>query len=113
MEQFEDLSVADTVSRVAALLGCSPTSAQVAAYLDDHDQLRHFREKFLVPKIADLPPCESFKSKHIQWTHTHIYILLDEVEQLLQSALGSLLITFLVQKNRTIENNIGYCCNYD
>lgn len=83
MEQFEGLSVAETVSRVAALLGCSPTSAQVAAYLDDHDQLRHFREKFLVPKIADLPPCESFKNKY-----TYIYIY-----------------------NKTIENNIGYCCN--
>lgn len=41
------------------MLGCSPTSAEVAAYLDEHDKLRHLREKFLVPKIADLPPGES------------------------------------------------------
>uniref|UniRef100_A0A665T1Y8 Kynureninase n=1 Tax=Echeneis naucrates TaxID=173247 RepID=A0A665T1Y8_ECHNA len=43
---------------VAALLRCSPTSAEVASYLDKHDQLRHLREDFLVPKIADLPPSD-------------------------------------------------------
>lgn len=58
MEESIGLSAAETVSRVASQLGCSPTSAEVAAYLDEHDQLRHFREKFLVPKIADLPPCK-------------------------------------------------------
>lgn len=58
MEQFEGLSAAETVSCLAALLGCSSTSVQVAAYLDEHDQLRHFREKFLVPKISDLPPSD-------------------------------------------------------
>ncbi|XP_038577923.1 kynureninase [Micropterus salmoides] len=48
----------ETLRRVSALLGCSPTSAEVAAYLDKHDTLRHLREKFLVPKIADLPPSD-------------------------------------------------------
>ncbi|TNN30533.1 Kynureninase [Liparis tanakae] len=44
-----------TVERVAALLGCSTTSAQVAAYLDEHDELRHLREEFLVPTMQQLP----------------------------------------------------------
>uniref|UniRef100_A0A668AMI0 Kynureninase n=1 Tax=Myripristis murdjan TaxID=586833 RepID=A0A668AMI0_9TELE len=42
---------------VAATLGCAPTSRDVAAYLDQHDELRHMRDEFLVPKISDLPPC--------------------------------------------------------
>uniref|UniRef100_A0A668AMH3 Kynureninase n=1 Tax=Myripristis murdjan TaxID=586833 RepID=A0A668AMH3_9TELE len=41
---------------VAATLGCAPTSRDVAAYLDQHDELRHMRDEFLVPKISDLPP---------------------------------------------------------
>ncbi|XP_039998534.1 kynureninase isoform X2 [Xiphias gladius] len=45
----------ETLERVSASLGCSPTSAEVASYLDMHDKLRHLREKFLLPKIADLP----------------------------------------------------------
>ncbi|XP_035469942.2 kynureninase isoform X1 [Scophthalmus maximus] len=48
----------ETLERVSASLGCSPTSAQVASYLDEHDELGHLREKFLVPKIADLPPSD-------------------------------------------------------
>lgn len=67
MDQFEDLTVAETLHRVSAWLGCSPTSAQVAAYLDEHDELRHLREEFLVPKVAELPPCESetpFAERH-------------------------------------------------
>uniref|UniRef100_A0A7N5ZTT9 Kynureninase n=1 Tax=Anabas testudineus TaxID=64144 RepID=A0A7N5ZTT9_ANATE len=43
---------------ISASLGCSPTSAEVASYLDKHDKLRHLREKFLVPRIADLPPSD-------------------------------------------------------
>lgn len=59
MDQLDGSTPAETLQRVSASLGCSPTSAEVAAYLDEHDELRPLREKFLVPKIADLPPCES------------------------------------------------------
>nr|XP_020447912.1 kynureninase [Monopterus albus] len=55
MDPFTASTPRETVERVSALLGCSPTSAEVAAYLDKHDKLQHLREKFLVPKIADLP----------------------------------------------------------
>ncbi|XP_061128305.1 kynureninase [Syngnathus typhle] len=55
MEQLSGLSARETVERVAALLGCHPTSERVAAFLDQHDELRHLRENFFVPKIADLP----------------------------------------------------------
>nr|XP_019957823.1 PREDICTED: kynureninase [Paralichthys olivaceus]XP_019957824.1 PREDICTED: kynureninase [Paralichthys olivaceus] len=48
----------ETLEQVSVLLGCSPTSAEVASYLDKHDKLRHLRENFLVPKIADLPPSD-------------------------------------------------------
>uniref|UniRef100_A0AAX7T2U6 Kynureninase n=1 Tax=Astatotilapia calliptera TaxID=8154 RepID=A0AAX7T2U6_ASTCA len=50
--------VLETVKRVSDSLGCSPTSAEVAAYFDKHDKLRHFREEFLVPKITELPPSD-------------------------------------------------------
>lgn len=59
MDQFEGLTMAETLHRISASLGCSPTSAEVAAYLDEHDELKHLREEFLVPKVAELPPCES------------------------------------------------------
>ncbi|XP_069578702.1 kynureninase [Brachyistius frenatus] len=55
MEKFVGLNVRETVERVSALLGCSPTSAKVAVYFDKHDTLQHLRKEFLVPKIADLP----------------------------------------------------------
>ncbi|XP_028990332.1 kynureninase [Betta splendens] len=55
MDQFVGSTPRDTLERVSALLGHSPTSAQVASYLDEHDELRHLREEFLVPKVADLP----------------------------------------------------------
>lgn len=58
MEQFEGLPVAETLRRISAQLGCSPTAAQVAAFLDKHDQLRALRDNFLLPKVQDLPPCE-------------------------------------------------------
>ncbi|XP_019957824.2 kynureninase [Paralichthys olivaceus] len=48
----------ETLEQVSVLLGCSPTSAEVASYLDKHDKLRHLRENFLVPKMADLPPSD-------------------------------------------------------
>ncbi|KAI3366130.1 hypothetical protein L3Q82_009955, partial [Scortum barcoo] len=50
-----DSTPEETLRQVPALLGCSPTSAEVAAYLDKQDTLKHLREKFLVPKIEDLP----------------------------------------------------------
>ncbi|KAM4559508.1 kynureninase isoform 1-T2 [Odontesthes bonariensis] len=58
MDQFASLHPRETVERVSATLGCSPTSAQVAAYFDKHDKLRELRENFLVPKIAELPPTD-------------------------------------------------------
>ncbi|KAF3688383.1 Kynureninase [Channa argus] len=58
MDFCDGLPVRETLERVSASLGCAPTSAQVASYLDEHDRLRHLREKFLVPKIADLPPSD-------------------------------------------------------
>lgn len=58
MDQFIGSTVAETLQRVSASLGCSINSAEVAAYLDKHDKLRHLRENFLMPKIADLPPAD-------------------------------------------------------
>lgn len=58
MDEFDGSTPSETVKRVSDSLGCSPTSAEVAAYFDKHDKLRHFREEFLVPKITELPPCE-------------------------------------------------------
>ena len=50
--------MAETLQRICAQLGCSPTAAKVASFLDQHDQLRALRDNFLLPKIRDLPPCE-------------------------------------------------------
>jgi len=58
MDQLLDSSAGRTVERVSAVLGCSTTSAQVAAYLDERDSLRHLREEFLVPTMQQLPHCE-------------------------------------------------------
>ncbi|XP_007568731.1 kynureninase isoform X1 [Poecilia formosa] len=58
MDDIFDLSPTAAVKRVSSLLGCSPTSEKVADYFDEHDKLRHLRENFLVPKIADLPPTD-------------------------------------------------------
>ncbi|KAM3857260.1 kynureninase [Diretmus argenteus] len=58
MDPFTGSSPRETFERVSATLGCSPTAAAVAAYLDQHDQLRRFRDEFWVPKIADLPPSD-------------------------------------------------------
>lgn len=65
MDQFEGFPVTETLQSIAAQLGCSPTAAEVAKFLDKHDQLRHLRENFLLPKIQDLPLCESDTSKTI------------------------------------------------
>ncbi|XP_047433128.1 kynureninase [Mugil cephalus] len=58
MDEFNASSPREAVERVSASLGCSPTSAEVAAYFDKHDKLKHLREEFLLPKIADLPPSD-------------------------------------------------------
>ncbi|XP_029306746.1 kynureninase isoform X3 [Cottoperca gobio] len=58
MEQFVGSTPRETLEQVSAALGCRPTSAEVAAYLDKHDALRHLRDHFLVPKISDLPPSD-------------------------------------------------------
>ncbi|KAM7375435.1 hypothetical protein PAMA_014504 [Pampus argenteus] len=47
MDTFTGLNPRETLERVSASLGCSPTSAEVAAYLDKHDHLRHLRQQFL------------------------------------------------------------------
>ncbi|XP_056157319.1 kynureninase [Lampris incognitus] len=59
MAQFSGSSPVQVLENVSAKLGCSPTSDQVAKYLDDHDDLRHLRDQFLVPKVADLRPSDS------------------------------------------------------
>ncbi|XP_071752304.2 kynureninase isoform X1 [Centroberyx gerrardi] len=58
MDSFADSPPREILECVAETLGCSTTSAEVAAYLDQNDELRHLRDKFLVPKIADLPPSD-------------------------------------------------------
>ncbi|KAM3585339.1 uncharacterized protein V6R79_014923 [Siganus canaliculatus] len=58
MDLIDPSAPAETLRRVSSSLGCSPTSAEVAAFLDEHDELRHLRDQFLVPKISDLPPSD-------------------------------------------------------
>ncbi|KAI4901350.1 hypothetical protein NFI96_031645, partial [Prochilodus magdalenae] len=48
----------EVIERVAKKLGCSATSQEVAKYFDEHDELRHLRQEFLFPKIAELPPSD-------------------------------------------------------
>ncbi|KAL1021803.1 hypothetical protein UPYG_G00018270 [Umbra pygmaea] len=55
MDPFDAPSPREVLERVSTLLGCSPTSSEVALYLDKHDELKHLREKFLIPKVAELP----------------------------------------------------------
>nr|XP_051705540.1 kynureninase isoform X3 [Oryctolagus cuniculus] len=49
---------ADTVQRIAAALQCHPTDERVALYLDEKDELKHFRDYFYIPKMKDLPPID-------------------------------------------------------
>uniref|UniRef100_A0A7N8X4D6 Kynureninase n=1 Tax=Mastacembelus armatus TaxID=205130 RepID=A0A7N8X4D6_9TELE len=58
MDPFVGFTLRETLERVSASLGCSPTSAEVASYLDSRDTLRHLREEFLLPRISDLPPSD-------------------------------------------------------
>ncbi|KAI7807340.1 kynureninase isoform X1 [Triplophysa rosa] len=48
----------ETVMRISQELGCSPTSRRAAEYLDQHDEIGHLRQEFLIPKISDLPSSE-------------------------------------------------------
>ncbi|XP_076871823.1 kynureninase [Brachyhypopomus gauderio] len=48
----------EMIEKVSEQLGCSPTSRELAVYLDQHDDLRFLRQEFLLPKIADLPPSD-------------------------------------------------------
>ncbi|XP_072539609.1 kynureninase [Salminus brasiliensis] len=45
----------EVIGKLAKHLGCSPTSREVAEYLDEHDELRHLRQQFLFPKVGELP----------------------------------------------------------
>ncbi|CAN9498086.1 unnamed protein product [Ophioblennius macclurei] len=58
MDRLIGLSPGEVVEQVSVLLDCSLTSAAVAGYLDELDELKHLRKEFLVPKIADLPPSD-------------------------------------------------------
>ncbi|KAM8904994.1 kynureninase isoform 2-T2 [Spinachia spinachia] len=58
MDRSEGLTARQTVEWIAAQLDRSPTSADVASYLDQEDGLRHLRDRFLVPKMADLPQAD-------------------------------------------------------
>lgn len=55
MDKFFDLDPTEAVKQVSIMLDCAPTSENIADYFDKHDKLRHLRQNFLVPKIADLP----------------------------------------------------------
>ncbi|XP_046887042.1 kynureninase isoform X2 [Hypomesus transpacificus] len=57
MDPFTYDCPSEVFERVSVLLGCSPTSEEVAAYLDKHDELHLMRDRFWMPKIGDLPPC--------------------------------------------------------
>ncbi|XP_071243357.1 kynureninase-like [Salvelinus alpinus] len=58
MDPFDAISPRKVLERVSALLGCSQTSNEVATYLDNHDELKHLREQFLLPKVSELPPSD-------------------------------------------------------
>ncbi|XP_069473490.1 kynureninase [Ambystoma mexicanum] len=47
------------LEQVAAKLGCTLVDQKLALYLDEHDDLKHLKELFHVPKIKDLPPTDS------------------------------------------------------
>lgn len=48
----------EKIKRISQELRCNPTSLRVAEYLDQHDEIKHLREDFLIPKISDLPPSD-------------------------------------------------------
>ncbi|XP_074071185.1 kynureninase isoform X2 [Macrotis lagotis] len=44
-----------TLECIASQIGCSLTDEKLALYLDEQDDLKHFRECFHIPKMKDLP----------------------------------------------------------
>uniref|UniRef100_A0A673ZLY2 Kynureninase n=1 Tax=Salmo trutta TaxID=8032 RepID=A0A673ZLY2_SALTR len=58
MDPFDAMSPRKVLEHVSTLLGCSQTSNEIATYLDNHDELKHLREPFLLPKVAELPPSD-------------------------------------------------------
>ncbi|MBN3324762.1 KYNU Kynureninase, partial [Atractosteus spatula] len=58
METLNGRSLGEFLEHIALELGCSTTAQDVALHLDKHDELRHLREQFLVPKVKDLPPTD-------------------------------------------------------
>uniref|UniRef100_A0A8C7LRN6 Kynureninase n=1 Tax=Oncorhynchus mykiss TaxID=8022 RepID=A0A8C7LRN6_ONCMY len=53
MDPFDANSPRKVLEHISTLLGCSQTSNEVATYLDNHDELKHLREQFLLPKVAE------------------------------------------------------------
>ncbi|XP_051568133.1 kynureninase-like isoform X3 [Myxocyprinus asiaticus] len=51
-------SLQEMIMRVSQELSCRPTSRSVAEHLDQHDDLSHLRQEFIIPKISDLPPSD-------------------------------------------------------
>uniref|UniRef100_A0A8B9HTV3 Kynureninase n=2 Tax=Astyanax mexicanus TaxID=7994 RepID=A0A8B9HTV3_ASTMX len=55
MDLLDAGSPREVIEKVAKHLDCSPTSREVAEYFDKNDKLRHLRQEFLFPKVAQLP----------------------------------------------------------
>uniref|UniRef100_A0A6Q2XQD2 Kynureninase n=1 Tax=Esox lucius TaxID=8010 RepID=A0A6Q2XQD2_ESOLU len=55
MDPFDARSPREALELVSNLLGCSLTSSEVATYLDKNDELKHLREQFMIPQVAELP----------------------------------------------------------
>ncbi|XP_031414692.1 kynureninase isoform X2 [Clupea harengus] len=58
MDPFTAATAREAIEQVAKCLRCSPVSFDVARFLDDHDDLRHLREEFVIPKVSHLPPSD-------------------------------------------------------
>lgn len=58
MDHLADSSPREVIEEVSRQLGCGTTSRDIAEYFDRHDRLWDLRQEFLVPKVADLPPCK-------------------------------------------------------
>ncbi|XP_063067801.1 kynureninase [Engraulis encrasicolus] len=58
MDPFSAPTPKDAIEQVAKFLNCKSTSYEVAKFLDEHDDLRHLREEFVIPKVSQLPPSD-------------------------------------------------------
>ncbi|XP_061089388.1 kynureninase isoform X2 [Conger conger] len=58
MDSSPSDSTHKVLERVSAELGSTPTSHDVAVYLDKQDPLQHLRKQFLVPRVGDLSPSD-------------------------------------------------------